>query len=420
MRIGPVLLFLSMAATAQSVAAQGIDGLLHGFVQVNWSVRATGADRPELLTKDFLLGEERLQLELEDFSANGTAGFRAKVDFFHDALANRARFEIREAYVDAEIDLVALRFGRQIVTWGVGDLVFINDLFPKDYTAFFSGRPLQYLKIGVDALTLNITAGLTSAEIVLTPSFQPDRLPAPDRFVFADPFSGLARVEQRPELQLANVQVAGRVYRRLVGADVSFYAYRGFHGSPAPRPDPGPGLVPTRVALVFPRLNAYGASVEGAGFGGVVSAEVGYYDSREDPTGSDPWIPNSEIRALVGYRRQVGAEGQFGLQYYAERMQDHEAYVASLSAGFEPRDEVRHVATLRYTQQLAYQTWQLSLFVFLGLSETDYLAIPEVRHRLTDELWASVGANVFGGGPQDLFGALDDNDNFYITVRYGF
>lgn len=418
MRIRPALLVFSMVATAQGAAAQGIDGLLHGFVQANWSVRTTGADGPGLQTKDFLLGEERLQLELEDYSASGTAGFLAKIDFFHDALADRSDLEFREAYVDATIDRFSLRLGRQIVTWGVGDLIFINDLFPKDYTAFFSGRPLQYLKIGVDALKLDVVSGLAGAEVVLTPSFSPDRLPGPDRFVLSDPFPGLARVEQRPELRLANIQVAGRVYRRLAGADVSLYASRGFHGSPAPQPDTDPAAA--QVVLRFPRLNAYGASLESAGFGGVVSAEVGYYDSREDPAGADPWIPNSEIRALLGYRRQIGAEGQLGLQYYAEWMQDHDAYVANLVAGFEPRDEVRHVATLRYTQQLAYQTWQLSLFLFAGLSEADYLVIPEVRHRLTDELWAAVGANVFGGGSQDLFGALDDNDNIFLTVRYGF
>ena len=46
---------------------------------------------------------------------------------------------------------VDLRVGRQILTWGTGDLLFINDLFPKDWVSFFSGREEQYLKNPVDA-----------------------------------------------------------------------------------------------------------------------------------------------------------------------------------------------------------------------------------------------------------------------------
>jgi hypothetical protein len=172
--------------------------------------------------------------------------------------------------------------------------------------------------------------------------------------------------------------------------------------------------------LRFPRLNVYGASLERAGMGGVVSAEVGYYDSREDPNGSDPWTPNSELRALVGYRRQLWPESRIGFQYYIEWMHDYDAFLANLPPGAFRRDQVRHVATVRFSQLLAYQTWQLGFFVFIGLSEADYLAIPEVRHRLTEDLWAALGANVFGGGRQDLFGALDANDNVYVTVRYGF
>ncbi len=410
-------LFLT-TAVASTAVAQGADWPFHGFAQINWSVRTTGADQEGLVSDDFLLGDERLQLELERFSANGTAGFLAKVDLFYDGLSGLADLELREGYVDFVVSEFALRLGRQIMTWGVGDLIFINDVFPKDYAAFFSGRPLQYLKVGVDALKLDFASRLVSAELVLIPWFEPDRVPTPDRFVLFDPFPGLPRVEQRPASSVSNGELAIRAYRRLAGADFSLYAYRGFYGSPAPQPVGAPE--PDRVSLRFPRLNVYGASLERAGFKGVVSAELGYYDSREDAGGSDPWIPNSELRALAGYRRQLWPESQLGVQYSIEWLQDYDAYLATFPPGAYRRDEVRHVATVRYTQQLAYQTWQLSLFVFAGLSEADYLAIPEIRHRVTEELWGAVGANVFGGGRHDLFGALDANDNLYLTFRYGF
>jgi hypothetical protein len=414
-----VLLALGLITTVTPVASgQGSNWPFHGFAQVNWSVRTTGADQEGLLSDDFLLGEERLQLELEQFSANGTAGFLAKVDLFYDGLSGLADLEVREGYVDFVVRPFTLRLGRQIMTWGVGDLIFISDAFPKDYAAFFSGRPLQYLKVGADALKLDFGSGLVSAELVLIPWFEADRVPTPDRFVLFDPFAGLSRVEQKPASRISAAEVALRAYRRVAGADLSLHAYRGFYGSPAPQPVGEPE--PDRIVLRYPRLNIYSASLELAGFKGVISGEVGYYDAREDPGGSDPWIPNSELRALAGYRRQLWPESQLGVQYYIEWMQDYDSYAASFPPGANRRDELRHVATVRFTQQLAYQTWQLGFFVFLGLSEADYLAIPEMRHRVTEELWGALGANLFGGGRQDLFGALDSNDNVYLTFRYSF
>ena len=41
--------------------------------------------------------------------------------------------------------------GRQVITWGTGDLVFLNDLFPKDFVSFFAGRDDDYLKAPGDA-----------------------------------------------------------------------------------------------------------------------------------------------------------------------------------------------------------------------------------------------------------------------------
>ncbi|MFQ5792861.1 MAG: hypothetical protein ACE5JI_20525, partial [Acidobacteriota bacterium] len=116
-----------------TAAAQEADWPFHGFAQVNWSVRTTGADQDGLISDDFLLGEERLQLELERFSPNGATGFLTKVDFFYDGLSNSADLELREGYIDFVLRPLALRLGRQIMTWGVGDLIFINDVFPKDY-----------------------------------------------------------------------------------------------------------------------------------------------------------------------------------------------------------------------------------------------------------------------------------------------
>ncbi|MDA8092232.1 MAG: hypothetical protein M0Z61_18650, partial [Nitrospiraceae bacterium] len=138
----PALAMLFVFAGSALAINIAKDVTLDGFLQGNYSVDTARAN-PD--GDYFKLAEERLQLKLE---ANKDP-FRVfiKSDFFHDWIDGR-KFdsELREGFVEYTSDKWDARIGRQIITWGVGDLVFINDVFPKDYDAFFSGRPLEYLK----------------------------------------------------------------------------------------------------------------------------------------------------------------------------------------------------------------------------------------------------------------------------------
>ncbi|MEN8168281.1 MAG: hypothetical protein ABFR65_12520, partial [Pseudomonadota bacterium] len=170
----------------------------------------------------------------------------------------------------------------------------------------------------------------------------------------------------------------------------------------------------------FPRLNSYGASLSGPLWNGVLSLETGYYDSRDDPDGTDPSIENSQLRLLVGYSRQVAEDTTLSVQGVGEWMHDYDAYERTLPAGFPQRDRLRTVATLRFTQFYLHQTLKFNIFAFWGLSEQDGYVIPSVRYAFSDALWGELGANLFIGDRNGQFGALGDNDNVYLTLRYAF
>ena len=173
-----MMAFMILLASSTSALADEIS--LHGFVQGNYAARITGEELPGPEGGDFLLGEERLQIKLAASSQG--AGFFLKTDFFRDAVFRATDTDLREAYLDYGGGPFDLRVGRQVITWGAGDLLFINDVFPKDYAAFFSGRPLEYLKIGSDAIKADLFSDLISAELVVIPFFQSDMLPPPGRF----------------------------------------------------------------------------------------------------------------------------------------------------------------------------------------------------------------------------------------------
>jgi hypothetical protein len=398
-----------------SHAAFAADFSLHGFVQGNYSVNAAEKN-PD--GKDFKWSEERAQLKLD--ASAGPVSLFVKGDAFYDNLDETSSTELREGYVDYMAEKWDARVGRQVVTWGVGDLLFINDVFPKDYEAFFSGRPMEYLKKGVDGAKVGLYPGFASFVLMAIPYFEPNDYPDPRRFSMFDPLSGITNREaQDPYRDFGKAETALRIYRDVAGFDASLYYYRGFSRQPSVLPD-NP-LAPTKLTLFYPELSVYGASLQGSALDGVLSLEGGYYDSREDRKGADPMIPNSQAKYLIGYQGQLWEDFTYGVQYYGEYMQDYSAYVQNQPPGFPLQKRAYQLASLRLTQFMVHQTLRLSFFAFYGLSDGDYMLIPEVKYNLTDAVWLAVGGNIFGGDKEwSQFGQLAKNDNVYTQLRYEF
>ncbi|MFQ5866109.1 MAG: hypothetical protein ACE5IW_12865 [bacterium] len=394
---------------------------LHGFVQTNFSLRV--ADVGEARTPhgeslpDYLLGDERVQLEVT--RSGGAAQLLGKIDLFYDAIDKQADFDIREAYIDLTLGKFDIRAGRQIITWGVGDLVFINDVFPKNWVAFLSGQPLQYLKVGSDAININFFPEFASLQIIAIPFYQADVLPRGERLLAFDPVPTITnRKEVQPSMTFKNTQIAARLYRYLGNFDISLYFYRGFWGSP-------PGMIIDsglgQLTFTHPRLNVYGGSLQGAFLNGVLSLESGYYDSRDDSEGTNPGIENSQVRFLASYQRAFRENLTLGLQYYGERIQNYTQYVQNLPSAFPKRREFRHTLSLRITQLFKYQTVRFSLFTFYSPNDKDYYINPEIRSELGNGVWLAAGGILLGGEKNHTFlGQFEKNDNVYFVLRYAF
>ena len=178
---------------------------------------------------------------------------------------------------------------------------------------------------------------------------------------------------------------------------------------------------PTAVIQFFPRLQTYGASATGSLLGGVASVEGALWDSREDQSGARYAVENSTVKALAGYSYPLWKDATFGAQGYLEWMLDYDAYRATAPPGYPVKDERRWTATTRFTQLLRNQTVTGNVFAFWGVTENDGLVIPSVRYAATDNVSVELGANVFFGNASfTQFGALDENDNVYTTLRYSF
>lgn len=400
-----VLMYFFLSALMLMVSDPSLAGIgdltLHGFLQGNYTLNTDGGN-PD--GGDFKWAEERVQLKLD--GSNDLYYLFIKTDVFYDHIDEEAGLDLREGYLDYVSGSWDLRAGRQIITWGIGDMIFVNDVFPKDYEAFYAGRPLEYLKKGVDAVKIGLYPQAANIELVVIPSFEPNTFPREERF-----HDSMDPDADGPVETLENTEAALRVYRNIGGYDASLYFYRGFSRTPSLDSD---------GEFFYPELSSYGASVEGRALSGILGFEAGYYDSRQDRDGDDPTVPNSSTRALVSYKKQIVEDLDIGVQYYVEYMHEYSDYESTLPAGYEKVDRLYHLTTLRLTRFVMHQALRLSLFVFYSPSDDDYILNPEVKYKFTDKVWAAVGGNIFDGNESGRFGQLDKNDNAYLQMRYEF
>ncbi len=411
------IIFYLTLFLASTPAAFALEVPLHGFLEVAGGVRLQ--DDPAQ-PEDATLGEGRVQLEVSHRWEKGPKVF-LRTDFIGDAVLETTKIEVREAYLDSPpIPRLDLRIGRQVLTWGTGDFLFINDLFPKDYLSFFVGRQSQYLKVASDALKASLFIEPFSLDLVAIPFFTPDRVPTGERLSFFDGLRGRIVGKdadltlEEPKETFGNTEVALRLLGHLQSYEVALYGFKGFFHSPLGVKDPA------KRVLFYPKLNVYGASARGPVLGGIANVELGYYDSREDHDGTDPFVENPSIKYLVGYERQPWADFTLGVQYFLDQMLKFDRFQASLPPGAPTRDELRHLLTVRLTQLLRYQTIELSLFVFYSPSDGDSYLRPSVSYKVTDHLTVVLGANLFSGGKSTPFGQLEANDHLYLRLTYSF
>ncbi len=390
---------------------------LHGFWDARAGIRTQ--DDPAQ-SKSSSLVESRLQLSTQ--KEWDRAVFEFTGDLVVDGLMSEVYGDLRQARLTWSVtDSIDLRVGRQVLTWGTGDLLFINDLFPKDWNAFFIGRDVEYLKAPSDALKLGWYNDALNVEFVYTPRFAPDRFITGDRISFWNPLfdrhDGYSRDVNfnAPSAWFEDDEFALRLYRRAGNFEVAAYGYWGYWKSPG-----GQRLVPFLQAA-FPKLAAYGASLRGPIGKGIFNIEAGYYDSRQDAGGGDPFINNSEFRLLLGYEREIGKDFTASVQYYLEHMMDYAAYRNARIPLIEARDQDRHLFTVRLTKLLMNQNLVLSWFGYYSPSDGDAYLRPNAQYKINDHWTVEGGANIFlGESDASFFGQFEYNSNVYAAVRFSF
>lgn len=370
--------------------------------------------------KEASLAETLLLLDLaKDFN---WGAFKAKGFVRADGITDEVTTVLRDCNLFfSPLSNMDIKAGRQVITWGTGDMVFINDFFAKDWESFFIGRDDEFLKASTDGVRTSLFFDAVNIDAVFVPIATASNHITGERLSYWNSVQGqiagqnyLYAVDDRSSFG-NDSEYAARLYRTWGSSlEVALYGYSGFWKTPE-------GLNPVDMSIFYPRLSVYGGSVRGPLFGGIGHLETGYYDSRADRDGSRPFIRNSELRVVSGLEKEVGHEFTAGVQYYLEWMMDYEDYERSAPQGMPVQDEYRHVLTVRLTKLLFNQNLILSFFSYYSPSDKDGYLRPKAQYKLTDQWLLETGGNIFlGTDDHTFFGQFEDNSNIYARIRWRF
>ena len=287
-------------------------------------------------------------------------------------------------------------------------------------------------------------------EGVWLPTYLPTELPPvglPPLVSFAPP--------RFPSPDLRNGLVAGRAHLELASFEMSVSYLRGY------APLPGLTLSDLRFSVtdpaVFVSRTAYDQQVIGLDFStalgevATIRGEAAYrrpFDYQNRPYAARPYLQYAlgadhnfgSFNVIAQYlgryvfdwqkepgtnRANTELEGiliqpmrEMDLRdSVTEALNDELAQVNQIL--FSQTAKVQHIATLRFEWLLAHETLSLSSLCLLNFTTQEWLITPRIGWRATDAITAYIGAQVFAGPPDTLFGLIDQTLSAgYAELRF--
>ena len=359
--------------------------------------------------------------------------------------------DLREAYANAYIGPFDLRLGKQIIVWGRADALNpTNNLTPVDFRI---RSPLEDdIRLGNVGARAFLRLGLARLEGVWMPTYLATELPP----VGLPPLVSFGPATF-PSADIRNGIIAGRAHLELAAFDASISYLRGY------APLPGLTLATVTFDTVNPGITvsrtAYDQQVIGLDFStalgdvATLRGEAAYrrpFDYQNRPYAARPDLQyalgadhNFGTFSVIGqylgryvfdWQKQPGTSQDTGdltailsdptrMADFAEQVNTAvNAELAQINQIlFSQTARVQHIATLRFEWLLAHETLSLSSLCLYNFTTQEWLVTPRIGWRATDAMTAYIGAQVFAGPDDTLFGLIDQTLSAgYTELRFSF
>ena len=326
-----------------------------------------------------------------------------------------AKAELLEGYATGHFTGVDLRVGKQIVAWGRADGINPTDtLTPRNYTVALPFEEDQ--RFGIWGARFTAPVGPLTLTLFGSPDFQPHKVPLR--------VGEVAIRIRRPGNSVGDFKVGVKLDRSGGAVDWSVsYSH-------------GPGLLPSVrdagsvLELGYDRTHVIGADFARTlgRFG--VRGEIAYtIPARQD--GIDPNAKRSWLFFVLGVDRTFQESLNVNVQMLVRWMPGHKdpanasdpavrraISINELIRGQE--GEFSPGLTFRVSNLWRHDTLRAEVFGALNAKRGDMYVRPYVSYDITDQLRASLGANLYAGPRTAPFGALRPANGLFAELRRGF
>ncbi len=436
------------AAPDSISAPRGLGVSFTGYARSDLYVgKAVGSDAAEVKAA---YGELMLRLEVnKDEYGNAVAEVRLRSQAGGEA--PNALVDLREAYVNAYLGPIDLRVGHQIVVWGRADAFNpTNNLTPFDLR---TRSPIEDdRRLANVAARLWVDLAPLSVEMVWLPLYVPAELPAlePSELVsFSEPAF--------PAPNLSNGLGALRVNLELPAMEAAASYLHGY------APLPGLALSDFSVGEEPPGIRiaraAYVQHVVGLDFSTAlgdlmaIRGEAAYrlpLDHRQTVH-----APRPDLQYVLGVDRGFGPIhliaqylGRYVFDWQAERGPEDPVDPGALAGFTRPlpllldqmitgsieaelrarnqvifsqRARVQHLASVRAEWPMLHDTLSASALGLFNFTTREWLLYPKLVYRISDWMSTSVGAEIYAGPEDSLFGLIDETLSAgYAELRLSF
>ncbi len=336
--------------------------------------------------------------------------------------------ELREFYLEGDLGEHYLTLGKQQVVWGKADGLKVLDVVnPQSFREFIL-EDFDNSRIPLWMVNVEHPLGNWDAQFIWIPDQTYHALPkrdatyafsSPQRVPSAPPGVTVdVRDIERPQRIFADSDAGIRLSTFYKGWDITLnylYQYSNF-------PVLFQRLVmsPTGpVAVIEPRYertHVIGGTFSNAFGEWVVRGELGYFSDQffltDNASDADGIVESPELSYVLGFD-WTGIEDTFlSAQLFQSRVTD------SLTGLV--RDELDTNLTFLARRDYHNDTLQAEVLWIVSMNDGDGLLRPKLVYEWQDNVKTWVGADIFYGDRDGLFGQFSDNDRIVIGVELGY
>ena len=344
-------------------------------------------------------------------------------------IGDTADIELREFYLDSYVGDVFLRLGKQQIVWGEADGLRVLDIINPFHFREFILPEFEDYRIPLWTAQVEVPVGQATAQFVWIPDHTYDDVPGPgSTFAFSSSrvvppvpaalaATGPVIVEEpeRPDDLIADDDYGVRLTAFLGGWDLSLnYLYHYQDQSiPIREALPGGGV---RFTPTYERTHVIGGTFSNAFGDFTVRGEAAYSTDRffitDDLADADGVFETGEFGAVLGLDYQYDADLLISGQVFPSVIEDPPAGAT--------RDQVDMNLTLLVEQQFLNDTVTASGLLIQSANDGDGVFQADLEYQVRSNVILTLGADIFYGDEDGLYGQFGSADRITVGVEIGF